>query len=114
MADLHALVEPQAAVDAVGHVELGRDRRVRADRVAHGAQDGAGEAGPVLDRAAELVVAPVELGAQERAEEVVVPDVHLDAVEARLHGARGGAPVVLGDALDAGGVDGAQARAHRA
>ena len=80
--------------------------------VAHGAQDGAGEAGAVLHRAAELVVAPVELGAQERAQEVVVADVHLDAVEAGLHGERGGAPVVLGDALDAGDVDGAQARAH--
>ena len=36
--------------------------------VAHGAQDGAGEAGVVLDRSAELVVATVELGAQERAQ----------------------------------------------
>ncbi len=110
--DLDALVEPQAAVDAVGHVELGRHRHVRAGGVAHRAQDGAGEAGAVLDRTAELVVAAVELGAQERAQEVVVPDVHLDAVEAGLHRQRRGAPVVLGDALDAGDVDGTQARAH--
>ena len=39
-------------------------------------------------------------------------DVDLDGVEARLHGERRGAPVVLGDALDAGDVHGAQARAH--
>ena len=109
---LDALVDPQAAGDAVGHVELGRDRHVRADGVAHGAQDGAGEAGPVLDRAAELVVTPVQLGAEEGAQEVVVPDVDFDAVEARLGDERGGAAVVVGDALDAGGVDGAQARAH--
>ena len=59
------------------------------------AQDGAGEAGPVLHRAAELVVALVELGAEERAQEVVVPDVHLDAVEAGLDRdarRRGGSP----------------------
>ena len=42
-----------------------------------------------------------------------MPDVHLDAVEAGLDRDPGGAPVVLGDALDAGGVDGAQTRAHR-
>ena len=66
--DLDALVEPQAAVDAVGHVELGRHRHVRAGGVAHRAQDGAGEAGAVLHRAAELVVAAVELGAQEGAQ----------------------------------------------
>ena len=67
-----------------------------------------GEAGPVLHRSAELVVAPVELGAEEGAQEIVVPDVHLDAVEAGLDRDPGGAPVVLGDALDAGGVDGAR------
>ena len=110
--DLDALVEPQSPLHAVGHVELGRDGRVRADGVAHGAQHGAGEAGAVLHRAAELVVASVELRAQEGAEEVVVADVHLDGVEARLDGERGGAAVVLGDALDAGDVDRAQARAH--
>ena len=104
-ADLHALVEPESAVDAVGHVQLGRDRRGGTRRVAHGAQDGAGEAGPVVDRATELVVAAVELGAQEGVEEVVVPDVDLDAVEARLDGAPGGGAVVLDDPLDAGGVE---------
>ena len=41
-----------------------------------------------------------------------MPDVHLDAVEAGFHRQRRSAPVVLGDALDAGEVDGAQARAH--
>ena len=39
-------------------------------------------------------------------------DVDLHAVEARLDSQRGGAAVVVGDAFDAGGVDGAQARAH--
>ena len=72
-------------------------------RVAHGAQDGAGEAGAVLHRSAELVVAPVELGAQERAQQVVVADVDLDAVEAGLRRPASAArAVVLGDALDAG------------
>ena len=92
---LQAVLEPQATVDAVGHVELGRDRGARTDLVAHGAQDGTGEAGPVLHRAAELVVALVELGAEERAQQIVVPDVHLDAVEAGLDrdpGAAAGSP----------------------
>ena len=54
----------------------------------------------------------LSLGLKNALEEVVVPDVHLDAVEAGLDRQRGGPPVVLGDALDAGGVDGAQPRAH--
>ena len=54
----------------------------------------------------------LSLGLKNALEEVVVPDVHLDGIEAGLHRQRGGPPVVLGDALDPGHVDGVQARAH--
>ena len=57
---------------------------------------------PVLDGPAELVIALVEFRAEEHAQQVVVSDVHLDAVEARLDREAGGAAVVVGDALDAG------------
>ncbi len=76
------------------------------------AQHRAGETGAVLDAAAELVVAPVELRAQERAQQVVVPEVDLDAVEAGLHGQPRGAPVVHGHPLDVG-ARWPPARAHR-
>ena len=99
---LDAVLEPQAPRHAVGHVELGRHRGPLAYGVAHGADDLAGEAGPVLDAASPLVAAPVELRAQERAQQVVVAQVDLDAVEAGVdHGLRR-APVVGGDAGDLG------------
>ena len=63
-------------------------RHLVAHGVAHGPQDLPGEAGAVLHAAPEVVVAPVEFGAQEGTEEVVVADVDLDAVEAGLDGHR--------------------------
>ncbi len=79
--DLDALVQPQAARHAVGHVELGGDRRAAPHRLADRRHHLAGEAGAVLQRAAPPVGAPVELGAEEGAQEVVVAEVDLEAVE---------------------------------
>ena len=84
-----------------------------ADGVAYGPEDPAGEASPVLHAPAVGVVTAVELGAQEGTEQIVVPDVHLDAVETGFDGDEGGPSVVLGDAVDVACGGGAQARAHR-
>ena len=86
---LDALLEPDAAGVAVGHVELRQHRHVGTGRLAHRAGDPPRELGPVGDAAAPLVAPPVERGAQERAEQVVVPQVELDRVEA---GVRATAP----------------------
>src|SRR5690606_4666195 len=80
--ELEALVEPQPAVDAVGHVELRPHGQAVADRPPHRLDDPAGEAGPVLEAAAVLVAPAVEVRAHERAEQVAVAEVQLDAVEA--------------------------------
>ncbi len=58
------------------------------------------EAGPVDQRAAPAVGAAVELGTQEGAEEIVVAEMDLDAVEPGLDGQGGAEPVVLGDPGD--------------
>ena len=78
----------EAAGDPVGHVELGGDRHPVADGVPHRPDDLAGEAGPVLQRAAVAVVPLVEPRAEEGAEQVVVAEVDLDGVEAGVHGQR--------------------------
>ena len=61
-ADLEALVEPEPVVDAVGHVELGQHRDAAVGHPAHGLDHPAGEAGAVLDAAAELVVRLLRFG----------------------------------------------------
>ena len=64
--------------------------------------DLAGEAGPVLQAAGPVVLAAVELRAQERRQQVVVGEVDLDGVEAGLGHERRPAGVVHGDPLDLG------------
>ncbi len=80
----HALVEPQAAGYAVGHVQLGEHRHPSVDGLAHAFGDLAREPAAVLDRAAPLVVAAIELRAQELARQVAVPEVELDCVAASV------------------------------
>ena len=96
--DRQALVEPQPAGDAVSHVELGDDRHARRCRPPDGFDHPAREPRPVLDAAAVVVAALVEIRAEERAQQVVVTQVDLDAVEPRLGGQLGRAHEV-GDHL---------------
>ena len=81
--DLEALVEPQPARHAVGHVELRDDRHLGRRRLRDRAHDLAGEAGSVLQLPPNLSPRLLRLGLRERAEQVVVTEVDLDAVEAR-------------------------------
>jgi hypothetical protein len=81
LGELQALLEPQAALDAVGHVELRQHRHLAVSDSAHRVDDPSGERGAVLDASAELVAAPVEVGAEERAQQVVVAEVDLERVE---------------------------------
>lgn len=97
---LQALVQPKAAGDAVVHVELGEDRDPVTDGLADGAGGVPGHPGAVGERAAVLVLALVELRAEEGAGEVVVAEVDLDGVEAGLDGEPGGLGVAAGDAGD--------------
>ena len=79
------------------------------DRVAHGPHDLTREPRPVLEAAAPLVGAPVELRRQERAQQVAVTEVDLDRVEARVaQHARAGA-VLVGDRRDVVRGDGLRA-----
>ena len=66
-------IDDVIAAHAVGHVELGRHRDLILDRVSHGHDHPAGHLGPVLQRAAELVVAAVDQRTQKRTREIVVP-----------------------------------------
>ena len=99
---LDALFEPQPPRYPVGHVELGRHRHGVVDGVSDGADHLAGEAGSVLDASAPLVASVIELRAQERAQEVVVAEVDLDAVEPGVDDLARGASVVGGDPGDVG------------
>ncbi len=114
--DSDALVEPEPAGHPVGHVELRGDRDPAPCRLAHRRHDLAGEARPSLERPAPAVGAPVEPGTQERAQQVVVPEMDFDAVEARLDGGRRGRPVVPVDPGDVvlGGSPGAGTRCAEA
>src|SRR5205085_12621310 len=56
--------------------------------------------GPVLERAAPLVSAAVELGAEELAGQVAVAEVDLDGVEPAVRNYSRGVAEVLGDAVD--------------
>ena len=79
-----ALVEPEPAGHPVGHVELRGHRHRPPGGLAHRRHHLAGEARPVLEAPTPAVGAPVQPRAQERAEQVVVPEVDLDAVEPRV------------------------------
>jgi len=89
-------------------VELGRPpprpgRRRRAPCAGRCGRSGRGSR-----RTANWSSRAVELWAQERAQEVVVPDVDLNAVETGFHRQRSRARGSPRDALNAGQVDGAQ------
>ena len=99
---LDGLLDGDPAPDAVGHVELGEDRDPVTDRVAHRPQDAAREPGPVDQRAAVLVLAVVDLRAEERTGQVAVPQVHLDGVEPGLDRPGRGRGVRGRDALEVG------------
>ena len=98
--DLDALVDPQPAGHAVGHVELGGDSQPVAHGVADSPDNGAWEPGPVLERAAPLIGAAVELGAEELAGEVAVAQVYLDGVEPAVGDDPRRTAEVVGDAGD--------------
>jgi len=95
--DLDAFVQPEAARHAVVHVQFGGDRELAADRVPHGPADVAGQARPAGEAPAVVVRAPVEPGTQERADQVVVPEVDLHRVEAGFPGNQRGLGVSLDD-----------------
>jgi hypothetical protein len=80
------LLEPDGALDAIRHRELGGDRHGVADALLDGRRDLAGEPGAVLDRSAVLVVTLVDPRRHEGAHQVEVPEVELDRVESSLHG----------------------------
>ena len=100
--EFEALVVFEAAGDAVVHVDLGGDGQLVAHRRSHCLNGLAGEPGPVVEGAAPGVGALVEVGAQERAEQVVVAEVDLDGVEATVRSEASGPGVVVGDAGDVG------------
>jgi hypothetical protein len=98
--DAQALVEPQPAAHAVGHVELRQHRDRRADRRADRGNDLTSEAGTVFERPAVLVTTAIQARRKERAEQIVVAEVNLDGVEAGTRKALRAAGVRLGDLRD--------------
>ena len=81
--DLDALLQPQAAVDAVGHVQLGGHRdAVGARRRAPRARPAAGTALGVSSGPPHASVRRFSFGERNALEQVVVAEVDLDRVEA--------------------------------
>ena len=117
---IDAVGHVEAAGHAVGHVELGGHGHAVARPLTDRGHHLAREPGPVLERPTPPVVPAVEPGTQEGAQQVVVAQVDLEAVEAGFHGRGRRAPVVVGDAGDVGvrgrprqGTRGAEAAARR-
>ncbi len=99
LGDLDAFGARQALLEIlVGH-QADADDEVRPDRLAHRVEHQEGEAQPVVERAAEGVVAPVGGRRPEAVHEMPV-GLELDAVEAGGLHALGGGGVVGDDALD--------------
>ncbi len=97
---LDALVEPQAAGHTVDHLQLGGDSQRVPDCLAHRCYDLPRKARAPLEITAPLVGAPVQLGAEEGAEKVVVSEVQLDRIDPGVGGAARGRGEVGGDAGD--------------
>ena len=96
-----ALGDVEATRHAVGHVELGRDGHAgRPPPRGRRPPPGRGKRARCSSEPPHPSRPSVEPGAQERAEQVVVAEVDLDAVEPGRHGGGGAAPVVVGDAGD--------------
>src|SRR5205085_1846703 len=93
-------LEPETTLDSIGHVELGDHRRPVANRLTHARRDLASEARSILDAAAEAVGPPVQLRAQERAHEIAVTEMQLDAVEPGADREARGVREIGGDARD--------------
>ncbi len=100
LSGLQRLLDRDAAAHTVGHVQLRGHRDLVTDRALDGRHHTAGHLGAVLQRSAELVGAPVDQRAQERAGEVVVAEMDLDGVEAGLDRQPGGVGVGLGHVAD--------------
>ena len=82
--ELDQIVDRGLIVGAVGR-QAHPDGHGRSDRVAYRGQRLEQEPGPILERTAVLVGAPVGGRRQERAEQVAVTAVHLQAVDASGH-----------------------------
>jgi hypothetical protein len=78
------------------HAEPGPEREVRADRGPHGTDDRDEQLGSRLHRAAPSVLPVVRRRRRERVQQVAVPTVQLDPVEAGGHAPPGG----LDEAVD--------------
>ena len=103
--------------DAVGcsvleRIEAYPDREVSTGARFRFGDDLAQEPGPVLDRTAVLVVAPVPLARQKPGEEVAVGAVNLDRVEPGCSGADDRIAELLGDRCDLVGGHGMELRLH--
>ncbi len=79
------LREVGAALDELVRGDPAPARELRPAALGDGRAHLAGEARPALGIAAPVIVAPVQQRGEERAAEVAVGHVHLDAIEARLH-----------------------------
>ena len=95
----HARQQDELAVGAAAGVELHRDRRRPRQRRAQPGDDLEQEPRPAGQVAAVGVLAAVVGRVEERAEEIPVRRVHLDAGEARGDDALAGADEALGDVL---------------
>ena len=82
LGDVHRVVAGDAAIGPVGRRDADRHRLRGRPRLAHPGEHLEGEAQPVLDRPAVLVLAPVGERRDEAREQVAVGAMELDHVEA--------------------------------
>ena len=108
-----ALVEGDAVGCSVFEcIEAHPDREISTGARFRFGDDLAQEPGPVLDRTAVLVVAPVPLARQEPGEEIAVGAVNLDGVKPGRLGAYDCVAQLLGDRCDLVGGHGVELRLH--
>lgn len=97
--------QPDAAVDAVVHADLGDHRDLVADGFADPLGDLTDEPAAIVDTATVGVLAPVEFRTQKGAGQVEVAEVQFDRVEAGLHGDLGRFAELVDDPGDLIGGD---------
>ena len=115
LGDAHTLFEVIAAVEELAAAHAHLDGEAGAALGADGLEDALGQAGAVLEAAAVLVVALVEVGAEELVDEPAVAAMHHAHAEARALGECSGLRVGLDDGvdlLDGEGLDLDAVRAH--